>query len=131
MKLIFFRLFYCIFKGLKRSYREDDKTVTIISSIHLSILVFLNVFFVLFLITAISGTKAYQLPIVWLLIVLPILNCRIFLQKKKYQQIIELFDKEDDKTRKKRKTLCVVYIVLSLISFPAMLYLIGRMGLYG
>lgn len=131
MKMIYFRVFYCIFNGLKRSYREDDKTTTIISSIHLAILMYWNVFALSLFATAVTGIKIYQYPWHWLLLLFSCLNCFFFLRKKKYLQIKALFDQENEKDKTKRKTMCIIYIILSCVAFPLALYLVGSMGLYG
>lgn len=130
MKTVYYRIFYCVFKGLKRSYREDGKTMTIISSIYLSILVYLNVYSILFIITIITKMKAYQIPITWLLIVLPVMNLILFLRNNNYLQILTLFDKEEKKVRIRRKTFCIIYIILTMVSFPVLFYIVGSMGLY-
>jgi hypothetical protein len=130
LKTMYYRVFYCIFTGLKRSYRENDRIVAVISSIHFSIYLFLNAFEFLLLITAITKAKVYHFPLLWLLIILPLLNCILFLRKKRYLHIKNLFDNEEKKLRKKRRFFCVVYIILSSIAAPVLLYLVGSLGLY-
>ncbi|MBO6026412.1 MAG: hypothetical protein J6P73_04120 [Bacteroidales bacterium] len=130
MKTVYYRVFYHLFIALKRSYREDDKFIAIITSIFISIYLFLNAFEILLLITAITKVKVYHFPLLWLLIILPVFNCVFFLQKKRYLYIKKLFDNEEKKIKAKRRALCVVYIVLSSIAAPALLYLVGSLGLY-
>lgn len=127
---MYYRVFYCFFKGLKRSFREDDKTTAIISSMFFSIYLFLNAFELLLIITAVTKVKVYHFPLLWLLIILPLLNCIFFLRRKKYLYIKNLFEKEETKTKARRKALCIAYIILSSIAAPALLYLIGSLGLY-
>lgn len=130
LKKIYYRIYYCIFVGLKRSFREDNKAIAIISSIYLSILLLYNTFSFLLFITLITTKKAYQIPLIWFFITELILNCVLFLRKKRYLQIKALFENEQREVRIIRKTLCVIYIILSLISCPFLLYLVGSLGLY-
>lgn len=131
IKLAYYRIFYCLFYGLKRSYREDDKTISIISSIFLSILMYWNVFSLSLFSTAITGIKIYQYPWHWLLFIFLVLNCLFFLHKQNYLKIKERFDHEEEKIKKRRKTICILYIIFSCLSCPFALFLVGSMGLYG
>ena len=120
----------CIFKGLKRSYGDNDKTIAIISVIYYSILLFCNLISFSLLITAISKIRLYRYPWHWSMIIFIIINSICFLKNKNYSKIIVIFDQENNNTRIKRKTLCVMYIVFSLILVPFLMYVIDNMGLY-
>lgn len=131
LKLVYYRVYYCLFVALKRSYRENDKTVAIISVIYYSTLLYANAISLLLLATVVTKVKIYQIPLIWLLIVFTILNTILFIGKQRYIKVIELFKKEETTIKKQRKTLCIIYIVISLIAVPALLFLVGTLGLYG
>ena len=59
-----------------------------------------------------------------------IFYCIFVVLKRSYSKIIVIFDQEGNNTRIKRKTLCVIYIVFSLILVPFLMYVIDNMGLY-
>ena len=130
MKIVFYRIYYCLFKGLKRSFNTNDKTTAIISVMYYSILLFCNVVSISLLFTAITKIRLYRLPWHWSLVLFLIINSLCFLKNKNYSKIMFVFDREDNKTKSARKTLCVINIVISLISVPLLMYLIGIMGLY-
>lgn len=130
-KLIYYRVYYCLFFALKRSFREDDKTIAFITVIYFSTLLFANVFSILLLATVITKERIYQFPLIWLLIVFAILNAILFMGKQRYIKIINIFKKEGAAIKKQRRTLCTIYIVISLIAVPALLFLVGTLGLYG
>ncbi len=52
------------------------------------------------------------------------------MHQKKYQSIKTVFDQEDKETKMKRKTWCIIYIVITWIAFPIAMYIVGNMGLY-
>lgn len=130
-KLVYYRVYYCLFFALKRSFREDNKTVAFITVIYFSTLLFANTFSLLLLATAITKERIYQMPLIWLLIVFTVLNTILFMGKQRYLKIIDLFKNEETAIKKQRKTLCAIYVVISLVAVPALLFLVGTLGLYG
>ncbi len=63
-----------------------------------------------------------QFPWLWILIIVfPLLSCAYFLKEKKYLHINALFDREEKKVKKRRKTICVIYMIFSfaiIIAIP-------------
>lgn len=123
MKTFYYRLYYSIFAGLKRSMKEDDRTTAIMSALLFSYLLFLNCFAVLLLLKAFLKV---QIPLLLLMILFPTLSCVFFLRKKKYLQIKALFENEGKKENNKRKAFCVIYMVFSFVVVMVTLYVIGN-----
>lgn len=119
MKFLFYRLYYCIFVGLKRSMKENDKNTAIMSALMFSYLLYLNVFAVLLLLKAVLKV---QIPLLWLMFLFPILSCVLFLNKKRYLQIKALFDNEEKVIKNKRKVFCVLYMVFSFVLVMVLIY---------
>ena len=112
MKTFYYRLFYCIFVGLKRSMKENDNAIAFMSALMFSYLLIMNCFTLLILLKMITNI---HVPLFWVIFSLPVLSCLFFLKKKKYHQIYTMFDVEERKVKNKRKTFCVLYIVLSFV----------------
>lgn len=126
MKIFYYRLYYCIFLGLKRSMKENDKTVALMSALMFSYILFLNVFAILLLLKAILKT---QIPLFWLMILFPVTSSVYFLRGKRYLQIQSMFANEEKNIKNKRKTICILYMVFSFVLIMFILYLIGIMEL--
>ena len=121
MKILLFRLYYCIFVGLKRSMRRNDSSIAFMSALMLSYLLFLNLFAILLLLKSVIQI---QKPLFCLLIIaFPILSSVYFLKNKKYLQIKAMFDNEEKKVRTKRKTVCILYMVFSFVIVMVIPYL--------
>lgn len=125
MKTFFYRIFYCIFVGLKRSMKENDKTIAFMSALMFSYLLIMNCFTLLLLLKMITNI---HVPLFWVILSLPILSSLYFLKKKKYHQIKTMFNFEERKVKNKRKTLCVLYIVLSFVVNIILLYVTEIIG---
>ena len=100
-------------------------SLAIISALMFSYLLFLNALTILFLLKILTGI---HVPILVLMIVISVTCCVFFLRRGKYNQIRAMFDNEK-KVRKKRKTLCVLYMVFSFVVNIIMLYVLGTLGL--
>lgn len=121
VKTFLFRLYYCIFVGLKRSMRENDGAIAFMSALMFSYLLFLNLFAILLLLKSVIQI---QKPVFYLLIIVfPISSSVLFLKGKRYLQIKAMFDNEEKKVKTKRKTACIIYMVFSFIIFMVILYL--------
>ncbi len=127
---MYYRIYYCIFLGLKRSMKEDGNAIAFMSSLVFSYMLYWNVFTLSLFATAITRIKIYHYPWHWFLILLSVINCILFMHQKKYQSIKTVFDQEDKETKMKRKTWCIIYIVITWIAFPIAMYIVGNMGLY-
>jgi uncharacterized membrane protein YkvI len=125
MKTFFYRIFYCIFVGLKRSMKENDKAIAFMSALMFSYLLIMNCFTLLLLLKMITNI---HVPLFWVILSLPILSSLYFLKKKKYHQIKTMFNFEERKVKNKRKTLCVLYIVLSFVVNIILLYVTEIIG---
>ena len=126
MKTFYYRLYYCIFLGLKRSIKENDKTVALMSALMFSYIIFLNVFAILLLLKAILKT---QIPLFWLMVLFPVTSSVYFLRRKRYLQIQSMFANEEINIKNKRKTICILYMVFSFVLIMFILYLIDIMEL--
>ena len=116
-----YRIYYCIFIGLKRSMRGNDGAIAFMSALMLSYLLFLNLFAVLLLL---KSAMQIQKPLFCLLMILfPILSSVFFIKDKKYLQIKAMFDNEDKIVKIKRKTVCIIYMVLSFVVVMVIAYL--------
>jgi hypothetical protein len=121
MKTFLYRLYYCIFIGLKRSMRGNDGAIAFMSALMLSYLLFLNLFAILLLLKSVMHI---QKPLFCLLlIVFPISSSVYFLKGKKYLQIKAMFDNEEKKVRTKRKTACIIYMIFSFVIVMVIPYL--------
>lgn len=127
----YYRVYYFLFFALKRSFREDDKTIAFITVLYFSTLLFANAFSLLLLATIVTKERIYQIPLIWLLIVFTVLNTILFMGKQRYLKINELFKNEEMSKKKHRKILCTIYVIISLIAVPTLLFLVGTLGLYG
>lgn len=116
-----YRLYYSIFVGLKRSMRENDGAIAFMSALMLSYLLFLNLFAVLLLLKSVMQVQRSLFCI--LMIVFPILSSVFFLKDKKYLKIKAMFDNEEKKVKTKRKTACIIYMVLSFVVVMVIPYL--------
>ena len=125
MNTFFYRIFYCIFVGLKRSMKENDKAIAFMSALMFSYLLIMNCFTLLLLLKMITNI---HVPLFWVILSLPILSSLYFLKKKKYHQIKTMFNFEERKVKNKRKTLCVLYIVLSFVVNIILLYVTEIIG---
>lgn len=126
MKTFYYRLYYCIFLSLKRSIKENDKTVALMSALMFSYIIFLNVFAILLLLKAILKT---QIPLFWLMVLFPVTSSVYFLRRKRYLQIQSMFANEEINIKNKRKTICILYMVFSFVLIMFILYLIDIMEL--
>ena len=57
------------------------------------------------------------------MILFPILSSVFFIKDKKYLQIKAMFDNEDKIVKIKRKTVCIIYMVLSFVVVMVIAYL--------
>lgn len=131
LMLIYYRVFYCLFVGLKRSMKEDDGTIAFVSALMFSFMQYWNVFTISLFITVITESKIYRYPWHWSLLLFAIINWLLLIRRKKYLQIKNMFDRETKKQKNRRRLLCVAYIVITWVAFPVAMYLVGSKGLYG
>ncbi len=121
MKTFLYRLYYCIFIGLKRSMRENDGAIAFMSALMLSYLLFLNLFAILLLLKSVMQIP--KLLYCLLMIAFPISSSVFFLKSKKYLQIKAMFDKEEKIVKTKRKVACIIYMVFSFVIVMVIPYL--------
>ena len=130
IKNAYYRLFYFFFRFEKKDNQggeETDRFAAIVALLPMCLLCY-NGFFILFYIFSrfIISTK---LPsgtfFIIFAIVDIILNGLLFLRKKRYLKIKELFADENNDRRFKRTFWCIVFTVVSLF---ALFILIGTFG---
>ena len=69
-------------------------------------------------------------PWEWSMLLFIGLNFILFLPKKKYLKVIAVFENEEKTVQKKRRALCIFYIVITWISVPLLFYVLGKLGLW-
>lgn len=121
MKTFLYRLYYCIFIGLKRNMGENNSAIAFMSALMLSYLLFLNLFAILLLLKSVMQIP--KLLFCLLMIAFPISSSVFFLKGKKYLQIKAMFDKEEKIVKTKRKAACIIYMVLSFVIVMVIPYL--------
>ena len=131
IKIAYYRIFYCLYVGLRRNTLASGWALAITTVLMLSILLFWDLIAIACVLTVITSYGIYRMiPAVWVMSLFVGLNSLIFLPKKKYLQIEAMFENEEKSVRKKRRLWCIIYIVLSGISVPLMYYVLGELGLW-
>ena len=129
-KQAYYRIFYCLYVGLKRSSMSSGWVIAFSSAIMFSILLCWNVVALACILTLITHRHFLRLPLEWSLLAFTILNSIIFLPKKRYLKVEAMFANEEKTVRNRRRFWCVVYIVLSGISVSILYYILGKTGLW-
>jgi hypothetical protein len=131
IKTAYYRLFYCLYVGLRRSTLASGLALAFITIMMLSILLFWDLIAIACILSVITSHDIYRMiPAEWVMLLFVGLNSLIFLPKKKYLKIEAMFENEEKSIRNRRRLWCVVYIVLSGISVPLMYYVLGKLGLW-
>ena len=132
IKRAYYRIYYCLFFGLERSLGgTPDFWHALIASTMFAILLFLNFIAITCILTIITRLYIFQMfPWEWSMLLFIGLNFILFLPKKKYLKVIAVFENEEKTVQKKRRALCIFYIVITWISVPLLFYVLGRLGLW-
>ena len=132
IKRAYYRIYYCLFFGLERSLGgTPDFWLALIASTMYAILLFLNLIAITCILTIITRFFVFQMfPWEWSMLLFIGLNFILFLPKKKYLKVNDMFENEEKAVQKKRRTWCIVYIVISCISVPLLFYVLGKLGLW-
>lgn len=119
----YYRIYYCLVSFLlKGAGFRDDRTgaaryaVLIISWVDLNFLFFLKT---LSLCLEIKGLLPSSVVYIAGGVLLLIVNSLLFLRKKRYHAICEMFQKESRKERIIRNVVCVAFMIFALLS-PAL-----------
>lgn len=131
IKKAYYRIYYCLYIGLKRSTMASGWALAFSTIMMMSILLFWNLITITCILTVVTHRSINRMmPAGWIILLFIGLNSIVFLPKKKYLQVEAMFDTEEKAVRNKRRLLCIVYIVLSGISVPLLFYILGEVGLW-
>ena len=126
----YYRLFYFFFKiekkdGLGREY--TDSLAAIAAIIPMVVLCFCNVCTILYIIARFVVTFSPPSDTFFIIIVVIDvgLNGWLFLHKKRYMQIKEMFQGENEEQRLGRSFLCLVFSIASLFTMIVLIALFG------
>ena len=132
IKRAYYRIYYCLFFGLQKSIGGPfDFWLALIAATMYAILLFLNLIAITCIWTIITRYYIFQMfPWEWSMLLFVGLNFILFLPKKKYFKVITMFESEEKTVQKKRRTWCVIYIVISWISVPSLFYILEKLGMW-
>ena len=131
VKRAYYRIYYYLYVGLRRSTMASGWSLAFSTIMMLSLLLFWDLIAVTCLLTIITGHGIYRMiPAAWSMLSLIGLNSIVFLPKKKYLKVEAMFENEEKSVRNRRRFWCLVYIVLSGISVPLLYYILGEFGLW-
>ena len=134
VKTLYYRLFYWFFRFNKKQAtgaEETDKEASILAVILLSGVMFLFVFSLLFVVSLliIKLPKPNSLFIYAVGIVIVVFNSIFFLGQKRYLIIKQRFEKEDNRTRAIRSSLCFLFVFTSMFTMGILGILFGNLFL--
>lgn len=132
IKRAYYRIYYCLFIGLQRSIGgPPDFWLALVAAAMYAILLFLNLIAITCILTIITRYHIFQMfPWGWSMLLFVGLNFIVFLPKKKYLEVMAMFENEEKATQKKRRIWCIIYIVISWISVSLLFYFLGESGLW-
>ena len=132
IKRAYYRIYYCLFIGLQRSIGgPPDFWLALVAATMYAILLFLNLIAITCILTIITRYHIFQMfPWEWSMLLFVGLNFIVFLQKKRYLEVMAMFENEEKATQKKRRIWCIIYIVISWISVSLLFCFLGESGLW-
>jgi len=132
IKRAYYRIYYCLFIGLQRSIAgPPDFWLALVAATMYAILLFLNLIAITCILTIITRYHIFQMfPWEWSMLLFVGLNFIVFLPKKRYLEVMAMFENEEKATQKKRRIWCIIYIVISWISVSLLFCFLGESGLW-
>ena len=132
IKRAYYRIYYCLFIGLQRSIAgPPDFWLALVAATMYAILLFLNLIAITCILTIITRYHIFQMfPWEWSMLLFVGLNFIVFLPKKRYLEVMAMFENEEKATQKKRRMWCIIYIVISWISVSLLFCFLGESGLW-
>ena len=132
IKRAYYRIYYCLFIGLQRSIAgPPDFWLALVAATMYAILLFLNLIAITCILTIITRYHIFQMfPWEWSMLLFVGLNFIVFLPKKRYLEVMAMFENEEKATQKKRRIWCIIYIVITWISVSLLFCFLGESGLW-
>ena len=132
IKRAYYRIYYCLLFGLERSIGgSPDFWLALIAATMYAILLFLNLIAITCILTIITRYHIFQMfPWEWSMFLFVGVNFLLLLPKKKYLEVITMFENEEKTIQKKRRHWCIFYIVISWISVSLLFFALGKLGLW-
>ena len=131
LKNAYYRLFYFYFRMEKRDGQggeETDKFAAVVALLPISLLCYSGFFLLLYILS--RFVIPLPLPSATFFIIFAIvdvgLNSLLFLYKKRYLKIKELFGNEDYDRRFKRSFWCIVFTIVILFSMFILMGIFGN-----
>ena len=128
---MYYRLFYWFFRFNKKKAsgaEETDKEASILAVILLSVVMFLFVFSLLFVISLFVNRlpKPSSLFIYSVGMAIVVFNSILFFSHKRYLMIKKRFENEGKRTRIVRSLLCFLFVFISLFSMSILGIVFGN-----
>ena len=118
IKRAYYRIYYCLFIGLQRSIGgPPDFWLALVAATMYAILLFLNLIAITCILTIITRYHIFQMfPWEWSMLLFVGLNFIVFLPKKRYLEVMAMFENEEKATQKKTKNL-VYHLHCHIVDF--------------
>lgn len=128
---LYYRLFYWFYRFNKKKAsgaEETDKEASVLAVILLSVVMFLFIFSLLFVVSLfiIKLPKPSSLFIYSVGIVIVVFNSFFFFSHKRYLMIKKKFENEDRRTRIVRSLLCFLFVFISMFAMGILGVLFGN-----
>ena len=128
----YYRLFYFFFRIERRSDGDSkgyDGYYAFMALLPLIMLGFKDLMFIKYLFSRFIYNwhiMQYKSVAILIVIISALFNGLLFLRKKRYLKINEMFSNEDEDTRQRRSFLCIIYSLFTMFGSIVLIEILGR-----